>query len=97
MGCLINFMSWPLEFIISQLLNNQTNANKNQSTLLRVARGQTGKGANLCRRAEQSKVQVGFSGLLFFGSFLLEEQKNRLKGARRSQMNIIIKIKRVLF
>jgi hypothetical protein len=38
-------------------------------------RGQTGKGANLCRRAEQPKAQVVFSGLLFFGSFLLEEQK----------------------
>jgi len=35
----------------------------------------TGIGANLCRRAEQPKAQVVFSGLLFFGSFLLEKQK----------------------
>jgi hypothetical protein len=37
--------------------------------------GKTGKGANLCRRTQQPKAQVGFSGLFFFGSFLLEEQK----------------------
>jgi len=65
----------PLLLTIYQQFNNQTNTDQNNSTLLRVARGQTGKGANPCRRAEQPKAQVGFSGLLFFGSFLLEEQK----------------------
>jgi len=46
-------------------------------------RGQTGKGANLSlfggagRPAQQAdkKAEVVFSGLLFFGYFLLEEQK----------------------
>jgi hypothetical protein len=65
----------PLLFRSYQQFNNQTNACQNTSTLLRMARGKTGKGANLCRRAEQPKAQVRFSGLFFFGSFLLEEQK----------------------
>jgi len=76
-------LSFPAHFLcyflltIYQQLKNQIKTNQNNNTLLREVRGRTGKGENLCRRAELPKAQVGFSGLLFFGSFLLEEQKNR--------------------
>jgi hypothetical protein len=50
--------------------------------LVMAVRGQTGKGANLSLFWERDafgilpkKAEVVFSGLLFFGSFLLEEQK----------------------
>jgi hypothetical protein len=51
--------------------------------LLFAVGGQTGKGANLISLLEREMAlrnwrqtdEVVFSGLLFFGSFLLEEQK----------------------